>query len=49
MVTLATVAAAAVNTRDVEYTQDGTKLHGMLAWKDAVKGKRPGVLVVHEW
>src|SRR5206468_172640 len=45
----ATVASASVRTREVEYTQDGTKLHGFLAWDDAIKGKRPGVLVVHEW
>jgi dienelactone hydrolase len=49
MLAAATVASAAVQTREVEYTQDGTKLHGFLAWDDAVKGKRPGVLVVHEW
>lgn len=45
----ATTASAAVKTKEVEYTQDGTKLHGVLAWDDAAKGKRPGVLVVHEW
>jgi len=45
----ATMAAAAVKTRDIEYTQDGTTLHGHIAWDDALKGKRPGVLVVHEW
>jgi dienelactone hydrolase len=45
----ASVASAAVKTREVEYTQDGTKLHGFIAWNDAIKGKRPGVLVVHEW
>jgi dienelactone hydrolase len=49
LLAFATAASAAVQTRDVEYTQDGTKLHGFLAWDDAVKGKRPGVLVVHEW
>jgi dienelactone hydrolase len=48
-VAVATTASAAVKTRDVEYTQDGTTLHGHLAWDDALKGKRPGVLVVHEW
>jgi dienelactone hydrolase len=46
---LATVASAAVKSREIEYTQDGTKLHGLIAWDDAVKGPRPGVLVVHEW
>jgi dienelactone hydrolase len=46
---IATVASAAVKTREVEYTQGETKLHGLMAWDDAVQGKRPGVLVVHEW
>src|SRR3989442_10674484 len=49
MLAAATVASATVRPREVEYTQDGTKLHGFLAWDDAAKGKRPGVLVVHEW
>jgi dienelactone hydrolase len=43
------VASAAVQTRQVEYKQGETVLQGYLAWDDAVPGKRPGVLVVHEW
>src|SRR5439155_25805213 len=46
---VATVASAAVKTREVEYTQDGTPLKGFIAWDDAIRGRRPGVLVVHEW
>lgn len=42
-------APAAVVTEVVEYEFDGVKLKGYLAHDDAVKGKRPGVLVVHEW
>jgi dienelactone hydrolase len=42
-------AEAAVKTKVVTYTYDGTTLKGFLAWDDAVKGKRPGVLVVHEF
>jgi dienelactone hydrolase len=42
-------AHAAVKTKVVTYTYDGVNLKGMLAWDDAVSGKRPGVLVVHEW
>jgi dienelactone hydrolase len=38
-----------VKTREVEYRQGDTILHGFLAWDDALPGKRPGVLVVHEW
>jgi dienelactone hydrolase len=40
---------AAVVTKTVEYEFDGIKLKGFLAHDDAVKEKRPGVLVVHEW
>src|ERR1051326_9107579 len=42
-------AFAAVKSRVVDYSQNGTALQGYLAWDDAAKGKRPGVLVVHEW
>lgn len=45
----ATAARAAVVTKTVEYEFDGVKLKGFLAHDDAVKEKRPGVLVVHEW
>src|SRR6266567_4918221 len=38
-----------VKTRELEYRQDGTVLQGFIAWDDAGRGKRPGVLVVHEW
>jgi dienelactone hydrolase len=40
---------AAVVTKVVDYEYDGTKLKGFLAYDGAVKEKRPGVLVVHEW
>lgn len=42
-------AQAAVQGREVSYEADGTTLKGYLAYDDAVKGKRPAVLVVHEW
>src|SRR5688572_5214205 len=41
-------AAAEIVTRSVEYTHGDTKLVGYLAYDDAVQGRRPGVLVVHE-
>ena len=50
LVTFAAAPAfAAVKTREVDYKQNGTTLKGLLAWDDAQAGKRPGVLVVHEW
>jgi len=42
-------ASAGIRTQDVEYTQGGIVLEGYLAYDDGIKGKRPGVLVVHEW
>jgi dienelactone hydrolase len=49
LLAIASTASAAVQSREVEYKQGDTVLQGTLAWNDAVKGKRPGVLVVHEW
>ena len=46
---VAASATAAVKTKDVSYTFDGVTFKGQLAYDDAVHGKRPGVLVVHEW
>jgi dienelactone hydrolase len=40
---------AKVQTKSIEYSHRDLKLEGFYAWDDAVKGKRPGVLVVHEW
>jgi len=40
---------AAVQGREVTYSANGTTLKGYVAYDDAVKGKRPGILVVHEW
>ena len=45
---LAPSARAAVQTKVIDYTQGDTALKGLLAWDDAAKGKRPGVLVIHE-
>jgi len=40
---------AAVKTETISYEHEGVKLKGFLAYDDAIKGKRPGVLIVHEW
>lgn len=42
-------ARAAVKTEVVEYRHGDVVLEGYLAYDDAFSGKRPGVLVVHEW
>lgn len=40
---------AAIQEREVTYSANGTSLKGYVAYDDAIKGKRPGLLVVHEW
>jgi dienelactone hydrolase len=42
-------ALAAIQGKEVEYKADDVTMKGYLAYDDAVEGKRPGVLVVHEW
>jgi len=42
-------APAKIITRVVVYQQAGTPLEGFLAYDDAVTGRRPGVLIVHQW
>ncbi len=40
---------AVIHTETVEYVQGDATLEGFLAYDDSIKGKRPGVVVVHEW
>ncbi len=40
---------AKVQTQTVEYKDGDTVLEGYLAYDDSFQGKRPGILVVHEW
>ncbi len=42
-------AQAALHTEAVEYRDGEAVLEGYLAYDESVSGKRPGVLVVHEW
>ncbi len=42
-------ALAEVKTEEVSYTVEGQEFTGYMAWDDAIKGERPGVIVVHEW
>ena len=49
MVLVAQTAQARLVTKNVEYSQGNTVLEGYLAYEDSLKGKRPGVLVIHEW
>src|SRR5580704_3790066 len=46
---LTSSAGAALKTQTVDYKQGDTVLEGYLSYDDAFTGKRPGILVVHEW
>ncbi len=46
---VAVAAQGAVKTKAVDYKEGSAALQGTLAWDAAVKEKRPGVLVIHEW
>ncbi len=43
------VVNAEIQTKTISYKHGTVTLQGHLAWDDGVQGKRPGVLVVHEW
>ncbi|MBN2225847.1 MAG: dienelactone hydrolase family protein [candidate division Zixibacteria bacterium] len=45
----ATAVSAEIHTETVEYHHGDIVLEGYLAYDDALSGKRPGVLVIHEW
>lgn len=45
----AATADAKVVSRTVSYKHEGAELEGYMAYDDSISGKRPGVLVVHEW
>jgi dienelactone hydrolase len=42
-------AAAALKSEEIVYRVGDNEFTGYLVYDDAIKGKRPGVLVVHEW
>jgi dienelactone hydrolase len=43
------IASAAIRTETVEYREGDTVLEGFIAWDDSVTGKRPAVVIVHQW
>jgi len=57
LVAVALVSAVAVSAsaepnikgKEVTYSSGSTEMKGYLAYDENIKGKRPGVLVVHEW
>lgn len=46
---LSTAIQAKVITEAVTYTEAGEEYTGYVSYDNAIKGKRPGVMVVHEW
>jgi dienelactone hydrolase len=49
LMVFAAASHAAIQEKEVAYEANGVKLKGYIAWDDASKAKRPGILVVHEW
>jgi dienelactone hydrolase len=49
MLLMTTTAQAALKTELIDYRDGDTLLEGYLAYDDTLTGKRPGVLIVHEW
>jgi dienelactone hydrolase len=45
----AAAAHSAVKEREIDYKSGSVVLKGSLAYDDALSGRRPAVLVVHEW
>jgi dienelactone hydrolase len=44
-----TSAEAKIIGKNVDYSAQGVVLKGYVAYDDKIQGKRPGILVVHEW
>jgi dienelactone hydrolase len=49
MASVTGAAHAGLVTKAVNYSGDGITMKGYIVHDDSVQGKRPGVLVVHEW
>lgn len=44
-----TPVEAKIQRHSIPYQHGEVELEGVLAWDDSIRGKRPGILVVHEW
>lgn len=42
-------AKSNIVSEEVTYTDGDITMKGYIAYDDSIKGKRPGVIVVHEW
>ena len=43
------ISQAMIKTQTIEYTQGGQILEGYLSYDDSLGGKRPGLVIVHDW
>lgn len=48
-VTASTSQTPDIKGEEVNYTVDTTRLKGYMAYNESKTGKRPGVLIIHEW
>jgi dienelactone hydrolase len=46
---LSSLVQAEIKTEEIRYQVDGEEFTGYLAYDASIDGKRPGILVVHEW
>jgi len=46
---MGTGAEEAIKTESVVYLDHGKEMQGYFAWDDSMSGKRPAVLIVHDW
>ncbi len=49
MLLVGSPVSAEVRSETIDYRQGDTDLQGILFWDDSFGGRRPGILVVHEW
>ena len=42
-------SGSSITTEEVTYSANGVDLKGYIAYDESIEGKRPGVIVVHEW
>lgn len=49
LLALSSEATAKVTTQIIEYKDGNTVLEGLFSFDDSLPGKRPGVLIVHDW
>jgi dienelactone hydrolase len=49
VILLASAAQAELKGKTVEYREGTTLLEGYVVYDDAIQGKRPGIIVVHDW